>query len=561
METRSLLLLTHRRISVEVWDLVVGFVLLLEQYNLLSLRNLRGWWARQKAALRVGVIAGALLVMLVGAMVGVLLVRSLSAPGRDIGLRTYLYEAALNQFMERPLTGYGLFTFGRHLTRFASMPEETPHSHAHNAPLHIAAELGLPGVIALVVTMVVVVAIMRRNFREMAGRERAVTASAIAAAVSFAVHHLLDVPAMMPTITLVGMVVLVLATAPADSVPLSTRWRLIGHPVALAGLPALLLLTGWWSSTVYNKYWDALVLAHENEDYRGAAGLLQGAIEYEPDLSLYRAQQAFLLGMAYHQGDLHAGLESLEAYARVVEQEPYYAPYRANLGLLLWNHDRQQEGLDMLKTAAALAPESWQLQYSVGLYAEALGLQEVARASYRQALVADPDADLHPAWGQTDMQAEMASLFEVRTPLGQVAVLLEDGRTDEALAVWEAELRGQNLTSHAVLRVLIALAQGERDTAVEWLARAERAQAMDNQEAWLQLGAARLAQYEGDPAQAAEALVAEVVLEHRALDPDWVGGVNVATAQFLRQGIARQFLPQVYYPTITPVLAYLSGSG
>ena len=531
--------------------LVTWFGLLLAQHDLLSWRNLRGWWTRQQGVVRAAVILGVGLVLMAGVGGGGILVRSLSTEGRDIGLRTYLYEAALNQFAERPLTGYGLFTFGRHLTRFASMPEETPHSHAHNAPLHIAAELGLAGLIALAVTLVVLAGVMRRNFRETQGRDRMVTASAFGAVVGFGVHHLLDTPAMMPTIALVGLVALVLASVPAAPVPLVARWRVMGHPLAMAGLPILLLATGLWSSSVYDIYSQALVLAHDSEDYRGAAGAMQIAIDREPVTSLYRAQQAFLLGMAYSEGDLHAGLEALEAYERVVAQEPYFVPYRANLAALLWNYERQQAGLDMLQTATDLASESWQLQYGVGLYAEALGLEDAARVAYEQALTANPDADLHPDWGQTALQTEISSAFEARMPLGQVAVLLADGRADEALALWEAKLRRQNLTSHAVVRALIALEQGERDIAVDWLARAERAQTVDDREAWLQLGAARLARFDGRGEQV------EVALERGALDADWVDGVNVANAQFLRRGIARQFLPQVYYPTMSPVLAYL----
>ncbi len=531
--------------------LATWFGLLLAQHDLLSWRNLRGWWTRQQGVVRAAVLLGVGVVLLIGAGGGVILVRSLSVEGRDIGLRTYLYEAALNQFTERPLAGYGLFTFGRHLPRFASMPEETPHSHAHNVPLHIAAELGLVGLIALAVTLVVLAGVMRRNFRETRGHSRMVTASAIAAVVGFGVHHLLDTPAMMPTIALVGLVALVLATAPAEPVPLAARWRVMGHPLAMAGLPVLLLATGLWSSMVYSDYWQALVLAHDSEDYRGAASAMQAAIDREPEASLYRAQQAFLLGMAYSEGDFRAGREALEVYERVVAQEPYFAPYRANLAALLWQHERQQEGLDMLQTATDLAPESWQLQYGVGLYAEVLGLEDVARAAYEQALAANPDADLHPDWGQTALQAEITSAFEARMPLGQVAVLLEDGRADEALALWEAKLRGQNLTSHAVVRALIALEQGEREVAVDWLARAERAQTVDDREVWLQLGAARLARFDGSSQQTA------VALERGVLDADWVAGVNVANAQFLRRGIARQFLPQVYYPTMSPVLAHL----
>jgi O-antigen ligase len=48
------------------------------------------------------------------------LLQSLSAAGRTADLRTYIYDAAITMFTEKPVTGYGLFTFGRGLMRLAS---------------------------------------------------------------------------------------------------------------------------------------------------------------------------------------------------------------------------------------------------------------------------------------------------------------------------------------------------------------------------------------------------------------------------------------------------------
>ncbi len=537
---------------------VVWFGLLLAQYGLLTPEALRAWWRDQHSRVKALVAVGVVGFVLVGVAAGFILVRSLQSPGRSLDLRTYLYEAAIAQFLEKPLTGYGLFTFGRHLPRFASMPNVTPHSHAHNTPLHIAAELGLPGLIALVATLIVIFIASRRNWRAAANRERFVIGSAIAAVAGFATHHLLDTPAMLPAIALLGMIALVLALAPVEPMRMLPRWRLIGHPVGMLLLPLVLLGSGVWTTIAYEDYTVALAEASTEGDYRAAAGRVEVAISADPAMSLYYAQQAFLLGMANSTGDLHAGLEAIALYERVIVMEPYYAPYRANLGALYWSNGRQEDGIAMLQTAAELAPEAWQFYYDLGLYAEALDDTDLALTAYQDALNANPDADLSPVWGQTDLQQSVSSAFEDRMPAGQVAVLLEQGAIDQALTVWEQELRSRGWTSDLVLRGLIALEQGDRDGAVDWFGKAEKATSPDDRDAWLGLGAARLAQFDGDNDVAtAELEQARESLERGVLDADYRDGLNVAYVQFLSQGIARQFLPQLYYPTADPVLLYL----
>src|SRR5262249_50809153 len=81
--------------------------------------------------------------------IGLLFVKSFGLGERSTTLRTDIYAAAWRMFSEKPLTGYGLFTFGRGLARAQSMPPSEPHSHAHDAPLNIAAETGLIGLAAL----------------------------------------------------------------------------------------------------------------------------------------------------------------------------------------------------------------------------------------------------------------------------------------------------------------------------------------------------------------------------------------------------------------------------
>ena len=539
--------------------LIVLGVLLLSHYRLLSLRELLSRWASLSSSTQTALALGLAAGLLITGGAAVYLMRSLSEPGRDLGLRTYLWEAALAMGSERPLTGQGLFAFGHNLPRFASIPPRPPHAHAHSAPLQVFAELGLAGVLAAAVSVGLIVGAARRIWEHSSGQTRLTLAGASGAVAAFAVHHLTDFPGLVPAVALVGLVSLAALTAPAQPSPLGWRLRQLGHAAGMALLWAALLATGTWASLVYGAYLEAMREAVRTADYRGAAERLAQVTAAEPDLSLYHGQRGYMLGLAARAGDREALAEAISAFRRAAALEPYHAPYHANLAALLWSAGQLEAGLAAMQQAAALAPDSWQLQYTLGLYAEALGLPALAAAAYDQALLANPDADLYPAWGATDLQAARSSQFERRAPLAQVALLLDRGHIGEALAVWERQFGkrlGVNTTGALTLRALLALTTGDRDAAARWLEQAAAHARQDDP--WVLLGTAQLAQFDGDVSRAAALLTrAQDALRPGPLAPDDPTAGSVAYGQFHRQALGRYFLPQLYYPTADPALVYL----
>ena len=539
--------------------LVVLGVILLAHYRLLSLHELRSRWAALSSPARTALALGAAAGLLIAAGVGVYLLRSLSEPGRDLGLRTYLWEAALTMGSEQPLTGQGLFAFGHNLSRFDSIPPRQPHAHAHSAPLQVFAELGLAGVLAAAVSVGLIVGAARRGWEQSSGQARLTLAGAGGAVAAFAVHHLTDFPGLVPAVALVGLVSLAGLTAPAQPSLIGWRLRRLGLAAGLVLLWAALLVAGTWASLVYGAYLEAMREAVCTGDYRGAADRLAQVTAAEPNLSLYHGQRGYILGLAARTGDREALAQAVDAYQQAAALEPYHAPYHANLAVLLWSTGQLDVALTAMQQAAALAPDSWQLQYTLGLYAEALGLPDVAAAAYDQALLANPDADLYPAWGATDLQAARGSRFEHRAPLTQAALLLNRGHINEALGMWERQFRellGVNAPGALILRALLELTTGDRDAAVSWL---EQAAALARQDdPWVLLGTAQLARFDGDVSRA-EALLtqAQEALRPGPLAPDDPFAGSVAYAQFHRQALERYFLPQLYYPTADPALVYL----
>src|SRR6185503_5108474 len=134
------------------------------------------WWRQQSNVIKTGLTVVGVIAVLGAAGFSVIFIRSFSDRGREAGLRVDIYTAAIELFKEKPLTGQGLFTFGRGLVRVPGIHPDKPHSHAHDAPLHIAAELGVFGLVALAVTLFVGYRTMQANWQVSTPRERLVLA-------------------------------------------------------------------------------------------------------------------------------------------------------------------------------------------------------------------------------------------------------------------------------------------------------------------------------------------------------------------------------------------------
>jgi O-antigen ligase/tetratricopeptide (TPR) repeat protein len=533
--------------------LVVWAALWLAAYGLLGRNPLRTWWGGRTAIARAGVVAGMLAGLLVAVLAGVIFVRSLNEAGRTTDLRAYIWEAAFSTFRQKPLTGYGLYTFGRNLVRFSSAPPDNPHSHAHDAPLHIAAELGLVGLAALLITLIVIFRAARRNWREADLRGRSMLTAAAGAVMAFAVHQLLDVPAMMPAIALCGLLALALLMTPFRPVRVQAVWRRNALSAGLVGLWAVLLASAVWENQSYIRYVDALDKAAKTHDYAGAADEIQTVIDADPALSFNYMQQGFLYGMAASGGDLESARKGVVAYERFVALEPNYASAWANLGGLYWQLGEQEKALAAMQRAAILAPKAWQLWADLGQYAYALGDPKVSAEAYQQMVDANPDAALYPEFA-------LISLPQPAKPLSTPALVvqqLESGNTQGAADTWARDPQSPGVSAYVVSE-LLSLAEGDRAGAADWLAKAEKITMLPTEHAWLHLGKARLAKYDrGAALVEQEVQAARAALRHEPLDGDWEYGLSIGYAQFMRLAVPRQFVPQVYYPVHDPVLIHL----
>lgn len=487
--------------------------------------------------------------VVVVAGVGLMLVlarQAFASPQRETGTRLQFFAIALERFAANPLHGTGLYTFGRELSRHLSIPPEQPHAHAHNLALTVAAELGLPGLIALGVTAAWVAREIARNLRvARSGDERDLVAAAGAALTGVAVHTLTDVTLLVPAIVLAVLVALAAGITPrtGGAAPVSRRGLRYGITALWCGL----LLSGWVWSAVYGVYvrGEQLVAAG---DSREAVDILGVAARRAPWNPLFRAEYAYAAGLVAGQGDRDAAEMAVDAYHAALAREPDQALWWANLAAVEWGRGRADAAVTAMQRAVAAAPDAAELWLNLGYFYEDIHQHDRASRAYRRALQLAPRIALSDFWRETSLRrAAVYSSSPRRLPYDAARQLWLAG--DEQRA---ADLLRTHLTSDPTQpRPLIELARlalwtGEVEQAARYLDAAALLGQLEGDAAWIALLRADIAARQGDAAQAdmlrswARALASPDPSGHRLLY-----GMDIAHYQFLSLTVPGKLLPQL----------------
>ncbi len=303
----------------------------------------RGWlrrarlaaaWAELRLPARAGVIGAALAGVLALLAAAQFLIGTFAIGGRGLDFRAFIYETAIEMFRERPLLGHGLFTFGGGLARLNPTPPTEPHSHAHNLPLQVAAEMGLAGLAALALSAGVIVRVGRFNAQQVRSpSERAALIGAGGAVAAAGLHHLFDLPTMNPALMLLTLLALAALTCAPPGRGTPARWPAVRWLAVLA-LAAAVLLAGRWGERQYRAYWLALSSGTAQGERISAAQALQPVIDADPSYALYHQQQGLLLATAAAEGDRTALPAAIAAFERYTALAPEYAMGWASLAAL-----------------------------------------------------------------------------------------------------------------------------------------------------------------------------------------------------------------------------------
>jgi tetratricopeptide (TPR) repeat protein/O-antigen ligase len=524
-------------------------LLLARRADLLSPPRLRAVWHAQ-TPLRRGLIGAAALVV-IAAGVGALALVSLStfAPGgRAADTRTWIYNTAIHLFTAQPLSGSGLFTFGAGIARYYGNPPLEIHAHAHNLILHVAAELGIPGVIALALS---VWAVGRAIWRGSRGDPLVIAGAG--AVTAFAIHHLFDVPSMNPAVALISLFALVIAAAPLTPIPLIGFQRRIRQIVVPTGAAAL-ALSGLWNAAIYQQYAAIITGALSGAiPADAAAERLNAVIAADPAQSVYVYEQGLLYGLA---GDR---VNAAAAFERFTDLDPDFALGWMNLAALAGDHERALSAAQRAVETGGGEAITW---YHLGEAQGRAGDLEGAQASYRAALVRLPDLRLLSTWDDDPIRASVTAsdpppLYEP----AQTLLLLRSGDTERARATWAAgnyHAITPSPTSAAVVDALLALHAGDLPAAQTALDAGRAWILTAGDSAWAHYGAACAARYSGDETS----VLAEIEAARAASAPDlyaadWQFGANFGYTLNMSLMIPRVFVPEVEYPAASPTLVAL----
>lgn len=325
--------------------------------NSLSWSTVRSRWQKAtRLKRRLAVIAFGLSLSVVF-LVAFIIAGSLSAPGRSSDLRLILWQSAIDQFLQQPFTGQGFFTYGRQLGLAWSIPPEQAHSHAHNVPFTVLAELGIAGLIALFFAVGLVVVGVRRTIRQTTGYERLITIGAGGGVLGFAVHHLFDTPAMMPLIALLGTGFCAIACVTPGGAIIQAGWRGRSHAIGMFALWIILLGLGLIQSERYARYYDAVRSALTTGEYTPALAVLEGLQRDDPQQPVYWLQAAQVRALAAMPDDMAQASRAITELETFIRLEPYFAPAWANLAGLYWQTGRTSDAQSSIVNALTLAPD------------------------------------------------------------------------------------------------------------------------------------------------------------------------------------------------------------
>jgi tetratricopeptide (TPR) repeat protein/O-antigen ligase len=511
------------------------------------------WLCRRRWRLVVlAAIAASLLVL-----AGLLLIWQAQHPshGGIVESRRRIWLAAWQSLRDDPLTGMGPFTFGSQMTRLYDIPPGMLLAHAHNYAFNTAAETGLPGFLALLWIAAVLVGVVSRRLRALAGDRRLAMGGVIAALLGCAVHSCFETPQTMPTICVV--IAILLAILIKEDRPDARLSPGIGNGLLFV---SWLLITGGglWMLRAYAPFTQGVLAANLGQ-WRAAVVELDRATQLDPANAFFRLQAGYAHGrLALDAGDQQALERALAEYEVGVTLEPNFCTNWANLGVLRWADGDEAGAIAALQKAVELSNEP-AFRLTLGRMYEAVGHEADARTMYTAVL------DSRPFWAEsfffraTPLRAELRRewLAEHRPALSQ---------DPDLAAGWEALANGEPASAQAHFERALGVPDAYRGLGLAYLAQGEEtlaeqalrtARFVPSVSPWdssrLGIALGQLAVARGDCAQA-------VVEYERSLDalrhvtsfgPGTMGLSDYGWYIFHRESIMPDLLPGVDYIVFT----------
>ena len=414
----------------------------------------------------------------------------MSARLYTISVRLELWQAASRIVAGRPLFGGGPGTFGY---LFHQVPDsdvyaqDTYYNTAHNGFINVAAESGLPSLVAGIWLIMVLV---RTGWRSLRGatEERhyspMVIAASVAGVVGLMASMLFDVPWVFPLTTLYVALFAAIVVA-----PFSSQRRVSTRPILWATALALVLLVAvlaWGDVAHYFQH--RAVGAMNGGRFDASVTDLQKSVRVDPLLTMYRFQLGTATAyLGLENGDQAALHRAMEAYEQEIAQGGDTPINNGNLAWLESTVGNLDDAVSHMKRASAQAPRDGYYKLGLGYLLETAGNYQQAREAYAAAVAATPSLIDSAFWQTSQLRKAFKWDIQKQEPLpglagAWVAYLIHD-YTEAARILEGLRQSGASL----VLTGRVQAAQGQYAAAQESLDKAI-AMSRTNSQAYLARG-------------------------------------------------------------------------
>lgn len=354
---------------------------------------------RRRIGIRLGWFIGIMIV--IGALVSVLIITR-----HTFDSRIHLYSIATELFLQKPITGVGLYSFGERSIEYSSAPPIEIFVNAHSVFFNVLAELGILGIVALGYSIIAGIRSIIINRRTLSGQELRAYNAAVAALVGLSVHHLFDMSLQYVALLVVIFITLVITPAAPRRIEEPRVRRAMVTMLTL--LAVGMALGAVWHLSTNGRYLDFIKLyrvqqAEGKVDHVELMQQLQELVDIDPQNRVYRMQYAALAGYYAYETKADKDIENaIRAHQDVLDLMPHYAIAWSNLAGLYW----QIGDIDAAREAALTSmnsAERWSVprwQYSA------------LNGSWRFPWLLN-----HPFWGNTAGSLQFMYLHDITEPL------------------------------------------------------------------------------------------------------------------------------------------------
>lgn len=358
------------------------------------------------------IVGGAVVIGVAGALAFVLITLPRGDGGSNSG-RLDMWRSAIAITADHPLTGVGYGLFGRAFRDYRDpLVVQDKLAHAHNLYLNTLSELGIVGMIVVVILGIVAARLAWQHYRSLTDRPRQLRLEAVfCALLGYGAHSLVEAFSITPIMFLV-LALVAYAITPQPASRLSERTA-GSRPLALL---LLMLLIGWYIALFnFDRAQAHYMQAFGRSNAQEALADLEAAHASDPTLNLYPLARAYVLDVSDDPG-------AIAAYQQALLLEPTWDIGWNNLARRLAEQGQLAAALEAADHAYQINRNSAALTFRTEL-AEQLSAtdSETLVEDYSRAITNDyiylQILPLAPYWDQTPLRRQALEAFVALSPL------------------------------------------------------------------------------------------------------------------------------------------------